>query len=88
VTVHSLRHCISYFVTAFTWVYSVDRAFQDVQVSWRVTFNKTAPVLQKEEVNLMDELLSVSGITTCAVGQTQCLITLELKPEKVRNDEA
>ncbi|XP_073933195.1 adhesion G-protein coupled receptor V1 isoform X3 [Castor canadensis] len=60
-----------------------NRAFQDVQVSWRVTFNKTAPVLQKEEVNLMDELLSVSGITTCAVGQTQCLITLELKPEKI-----
>nr|XP_040129297.1 LOW QUALITY PROTEIN: adhesion G-protein coupled receptor V1 [Ictidomys tridecemlineatus] len=60
-----------------------NRAFEDVQVSWRVTLNKTAIVLQKEGVNLMDELLSVSGNTTCTAGQTQCFISLELKPGKI-----
>ncbi|MBZ3889709.1 G-protein coupled receptor 98, partial [Sciurus carolinensis] len=59
------------------------RAFEDVQVFWRVTLNKTATVLQKEGVNLMDELLSVSGTTTCTAGQTQCFISLELKPGKI-----
>ncbi|VTJ60831.1 Hypothetical predicted protein [Marmota monax] len=60
-----------------------NRAFEDVQVSWRVTLNKTAIVLQKEGVNLMDELLSVSGNTMCTAGQTQCFISLELKPGKI-----
>ncbi|XP_059551072.1 adhesion G-protein coupled receptor V1 [Myotis daubentonii] len=60
-----------------------NRAFEDVKVSWRVTFNKTSPVLQKDGVNLRDELLSVSGTTTCATGQTKCSITMELKPGKI-----
>ncbi|KAM5298193.1 adhesion G-protein coupled receptor V1 [Ctenodactylus gundi] len=60
-----------------------NRAFEDVQVSWRVTLNKTATVLQKDGVNLRDELLSVLGTTNCTAGQTQCLISLELQPEKV-----
>ncbi|XP_042546906.1 adhesion G-protein coupled receptor V1 [Dipodomys spectabilis] len=64
-----------------------NRAYEDVQVFWRVTFNKTAIILQKEEANLMDELLFVSGTTTCIMGQTQCLITLELKPEKIPQGE-
>ncbi|XP_037657723.1 adhesion G-protein coupled receptor V1 [Choloepus didactylus] len=59
-----------------------NRAFEDVKVFWRVTFNKTAIVLQKNGVNLMDELLSVSGTTICMTGQTKCFITIELKPEK------
>ncbi|KAF6125476.1 hypothetical protein HJG60_009913 [Phyllostomus discolor] len=60
-----------------------NRAFEDVKVFWRVTFNKTAAVLQKDGVNLRDELLSVSGTTTCTMGQTKCFITMELKPGKV-----
>ncbi|XP_008827569.1 adhesion G-protein coupled receptor V1 [Nannospalax galili] len=59
-----------------------NRVFEEVRVSWRVTLNQTATVLQKDGVNLTDELRSVSGITTCAVGQTRCFITLELNPEK------
>lgn len=43
-------------------------------------------MLKKDGVDLMDELLSVSGATTCTVGQTKCMITIELKPGKVRND--
>ncbi|XP_042811947.1 adhesion G-protein coupled receptor V1 [Panthera leo] len=60
-----------------------NRAFEDVRIFWRVTFNKTAAVLQKDGVNLMDELLSVSGTTTCTVGQTKCLVTIELKLGKI-----
>ncbi|KAM6148616.1 adhesion G-protein coupled receptor V1 [Erethizon dorsatum] len=59
-----------------------NRAFEDVQVHWRVTLNKSAIILQKEGVNLRDEILPVSGTTTCTAGQTQCFISLELKPEK------
>ncbi|XP_033623594.1 adhesion G-protein coupled receptor V1 [Fukomys damarensis] len=59
-----------------------DRAFEDVQVRWRVSLNKSAVILQKEGVDLRDELLYVSGTTTCAAGQIQCVISLELKPEK------
>ncbi|XP_054544211.1 adhesion G-protein coupled receptor V1 isoform X2 [Talpa occidentalis] len=60
-----------------------NRAFEDVKVFWRVTFNKTATVLQKDVVNLMDELLSVSGTTTCTTGQIKCLIPIEIKPGKI-----
>ncbi|XP_058512174.1 adhesion G-protein coupled receptor V1 [Ochotona princeps] len=64
-----------------------DRAFEDVRVLWRVSLNKTAVVLQKDGVNLMDELVSVSGTTTCTARQTQCFITIERKPEKVSRAE-
>lgn len=63
------------------------RAFEDVKVFWRVTLNKTVVVLQKDGVNLMEELRSVSGTTTCTTGQTKCFISIELKPEKVRNED-
>lgn len=66
----------------------VHRAFEDVKVFWQVTFNTTATVLQKDGVNLMDALLSVSGATICTAGHTKCFITIELQPGKVRNDEA
>ncbi|PNI73010.1 ADGRV1 isoform 12 [Pan troglodytes] len=59
------------------------RAFEDVKVFWRVTLNKTVVVLQKDGINLMEELQSVSGTTTCTMGQTKCFISIELKPEKI-----
>ncbi|EHB10698.1 G-protein coupled receptor 98 [Heterocephalus glaber] len=59
-----------------------NRAFEDVQIHWRVSLNKSAVILQKEGLDLRDELLSVSGTTTCMAGRVQCLISLELKPEE------
>ncbi|CAH6787485.1 Adgrv1 [Phodopus roborovskii] len=59
-----------------------NRAFEDVQVFWRVTLNQTATILQKEGLNLTDELRFVAGVTTCAKGQTRCFIPLELNTEK------
>ncbi|XP_075398780.1 adhesion G-protein coupled receptor V1 [Tenrec ecaudatus] len=60
-----------------------NRAFEDVRAFWRVSLNKTAAVLQRDGVNLIDEIVSVSGSTTCAAGQTECFIAIELKPDKI-----
>ncbi|XP_010391331.3 adhesion G-protein coupled receptor V1 isoform X7 [Corvus cornix cornix] len=60
-----------------------NRAFEDVKVFWRVTFNKTAVVLLKDGVNLENELVSVLGATTCIAGQTMCNISIEIKPDHV-----
>lgn len=61
------------------------RAFEDVTIFWRVTFNKTAVVLLKDGVNLENELVSVLGATTCVAGQTMCNISIEIKPDHVSN---
>ncbi|XP_074850311.1 adhesion G-protein coupled receptor V1 [Carettochelys insculpta] len=60
-----------------------NRAFEDVKIFWRVTFNKTSVVLQKDGVNLGDELLAVLGVITCMTGQTICNISIEIKPDNV-----
>ncbi|XP_069483725.1 adhesion G-protein coupled receptor V1 isoform X2 [Ambystoma mexicanum] len=60
-----------------------NRAFENVAVFWRATFSKTSVELYKEGVNLVNELLAVSGFTTCAEGQTSCVIWVEIKPDKV-----
>ncbi|NXO67952.1 GPR98 protein, partial [Phainopepla nitens] len=62
-----------------------NRAFEDVKIFWRVTFNKTAVVLLKDGVNLEKELVSVLGATTCMAGQTMCNISIEIKPDHVSN---
>lgn len=67
----------------FSCLFFVHRAFEEVQVFWRVTLNQTATILQEKGLNLTDELRSVAGVTTCTVGQTQCFIHLELNPKKV-----
>ncbi|NWU68697.1 GPR98 protein, partial [Pterocles burchelli] len=60
-----------------------NRAFEDVKIFWRVTFNKTAVVLLKDGMNLENKLVSVLGDTTCMAGQTMCNISIEIKPDDV-----
>ncbi|XP_019373727.1 PREDICTED: G-protein coupled receptor 98 [Gavialis gangeticus] len=60
-----------------------NRAFEDVKIFWRVTFNKTTVVLMKDEVNLANELVAVVGTTTCITGQTTCSISIKIKPDNV-----
>ncbi|KAJ7406541.1 G-protein coupled receptor 98 isoform X1 [Willisornis vidua] len=60
-----------------------NRAFEDVKIFWRVTFNKTAVVLLKDGVNLENELVSVLGATMCMAGQTMCNISIEIKSDHV-----
>ncbi|XP_015282612.1 PREDICTED: G-protein coupled receptor 98 [Gekko japonicus] len=60
-----------------------NRAFEDVKISWRVTFNETSVILQKDGVNLANELVAVLGVTICNAGQTKCTISIEIKPDNV-----
>ncbi|XP_061478182.1 adhesion G-protein coupled receptor V1 isoform X3 [Rhineura floridana] len=60
-----------------------NRAFEDVKISWRVTFNRTSVVLQKDGTNLANELMAVLGVTTCNAGQTKCNISIEIKTDNV-----
>nr|XP_014349406.1 PREDICTED: G-protein coupled receptor 98 [Latimeria chalumnae] len=60
-----------------------NRAFEDVTISWRATFNKTSVVLEKNGVDLVKELLAVLGTTTCIAGQIKCTFNIELRPDKV-----
>ncbi|XP_029429217.1 adhesion G-protein coupled receptor V1 [Rhinatrema bivittatum] len=60
-----------------------NRAFEDVTISWRVTFNRTTIELHRDGVDLVNELLAVSGTVTCTVGQTKCCFSLEIKSDKI-----
>ncbi|KAH0628079.1 hypothetical protein JD844_008789 [Phrynosoma platyrhinos] len=60
-----------------------NRAFEDVEISWHVSFNRTSVVLQKNGTDLANELIAVRGVTTCHVGQTECIIAIEIKPDNV-----
>ncbi|XP_077203699.1 adhesion G-protein coupled receptor V1 isoform X3 [Paroedura picta] len=60
-----------------------NRAFEDVKISWRITFNKTLVILQKDGMNLANELVAVLGVTTCNASQTKCTISIEIKPDNV-----
>ncbi|XP_069819007.1 adhesion G-protein coupled receptor V1 isoform X3 [Dendropsophus ebraccatus] len=66
----------------------VNRAFEDVKIYWRATFNKTSVELSRDDVSLVNELQAVSGYTICTAGQTQCYITVEVKDDKVPEFEA
>ncbi|XP_056394317.1 adhesion G-protein coupled receptor V1 isoform X2 [Hyla sarda] len=60
-----------------------NRAFEDVKIYWRATFNRTLVELSRDNVSLVNELQAVSGYTICTAGQTQCYITVEVKDDKV-----
>ncbi|XP_078070005.1 adhesion G-protein coupled receptor V1 [Mustelus asterias] len=64
-----------------------NRSFEDVKISWRVTFNETDVVLQRDGVNLVNELTATSGITLCVSGETECTITIEIKPDEIPEPE-
>lgn len=64
-----------------------DRAFEDVLVSWRATFNLTAPALISQGVNLTKELQQTSGRVLCRTGQVLCLLHLEVRPDQVQRHE-
>ncbi|XP_038661208.1 adhesion G-protein coupled receptor V1 isoform X3 [Scyliorhinus canicula] len=64
-----------------------NRSFEDVKISWHVTFNKTGVVLQRDGVNLVNELTAISGTALCVSGETECAITIEIKPDKIPEPE-
>lgn len=68
-------------------VLCVDRAFEDVFVSWRATFSLTVPALLSEGVNLTQELQHSSGSVLCRKGQVLCLLQLEVRPDQVQRQK-
>lgn len=61
----------------------VSRAFEDVQVFWRVTFNKGTPSVVSNGVNLTKELVQTSGRTVCKSGEVTCALTLTVRDDEV-----
>ncbi|XP_059825311.1 adhesion G-protein coupled receptor V1 [Hypanus sabinus] len=60
-----------------------NRAFENVTISWRVTFNETDVVLQRDGVDLVSELTAPSGIILCVSGETLCPITIKIKADQI-----
>uniref|UniRef100_A0A3P8WCF8 Adhesion G-protein coupled receptor V1 n=1 Tax=Cynoglossus semilaevis TaxID=244447 RepID=A0A3P8WCF8_CYNSE len=61
-----------------------NRVFENVQVFWRATFSKAAPLLVSGGVNLTTQLLHTSGTALCRKGETICALTLEILDDEVR----
>lgn len=60
------------------------RAFEDLQVFWRATFDKTSLTLVNNGVNLTTQLVRTSGTATCRRGEIICTLTLEVVNDDVR----
>ncbi|XP_061753493.1 adhesion G-protein coupled receptor V1 [Nerophis ophidion] len=59
-----------------------NRAFEDLQIFWRATFNKAAPMLVSNGVDLSKELVHTSGFVLCRKGETTCAFTLEVQDDE------
>uniref|UniRef100_A0A3Q3J0J5 Adhesion G-protein coupled receptor V1 n=1 Tax=Monopterus albus TaxID=43700 RepID=A0A3Q3J0J5_MONAL len=59
-----------------------NRAFEDLQVFWRATFNKAALTLVNNGVNLTRQLVQTSGSVLCRRGEIICALTLEVQDDK------
>ncbi|XP_067377863.1 adhesion G-protein coupled receptor V1 isoform X2 [Channa argus] len=55
-----------------------NRAFEDVQVFWRATFNQATPTLVNNGVNLSRQLVNTSGSVLCKKGEIICALSLEV----------
>lgn len=60
------------------------RAFEDVQIFWRATFNKAALTLVNNGVNLTRQLVATSGVVLCKKREIMCALTLEALDDEVR----
>ncbi|KAF3695921.1 Monogenic audiogenic seizure susceptibility protein 1 -like protein [Channa argus] len=65
-----------------------NRAFEDVQVFWRATFNQATPTLVNNGVNLSRQLVNTSGSVLCKKGEIICALSLEvLDDEELPTEE-
>lgn len=88
-----LLHCHPYLVTEYcrniyfslrlSVCVCVSRAFEDVQVFWRVTFNKGTLSVISNDVNLTKELVQTSGSIVCKSGEVICALTLTVRDDEV-----
>ncbi|XP_055742122.1 adhesion G-protein coupled receptor V1 isoform X1 [Salvelinus fontinalis] len=59
-----------------------NRAFEDVEVMWRATFNRAELSLVNNGVNLTRELLQTSGTVLCRRGQVFCVLSMEVRQDQ------
>ncbi|KAI3372466.1 hypothetical protein L3Q82_022949 [Scortum barcoo] len=59
-----------------------NRAFEDLQVFWRVTFSKAALTLVSNGVSLTQQLVQTSGSALCRRGEIVCALTVEVKDDE------
>ncbi|KAM7416521.1 hypothetical protein PAMA_018533 [Pampus argenteus] len=59
-----------------------NRAFEDLQVFWRVTFNKTTLTLVNNGINLTKQLVQTSGTVLCRRGEIICALTVEVQDDE------
>lgn len=74
-------YCLYLFIRLFLPLF---RAFEDLQVFWRVTFSKATLTLVNNGVNLTRQLVQTSGTTLCRRGEMICALTLEVQDDEVR----
>ncbi|XP_056276017.1 adhesion G-protein coupled receptor V1 [Pseudoliparis swirei] len=65
-----------------------NRAFEDVQVFWRVTLSEAALTLVNHGVNLTGQLLQTSGMALCRRGETLCALTVEVQDDEEPEQQA
>ncbi|XP_029685938.1 LOW QUALITY PROTEIN: adhesion G-protein coupled receptor V1 [Takifugu rubripes] len=65
-----------------------NRAFEDVQVFWRVTFSDKMLSLTNNGVDLSGELVRTSGIALCRRGDIICTLTVEIQDDEEPEDQA
>ncbi|XP_048838820.1 adhesion G-protein coupled receptor V1 [Brienomyrus brachyistius] len=59
-----------------------NRAFEDVAILWRATFNTSVPSLIKDGVDLTKELHHTTGTAFCRQGEVLCTFTLEIRHDQ------
>ncbi|XP_077943744.1 adhesion G-protein coupled receptor V1 [Gasterosteus aculeatus] len=65
-----------------------NRAFEDLQVFWRVTFSKAVLTLVNNEVNLTRQLLQTSGTALCRRREILCALAVEVQDDEEPEQQA
>ncbi|XP_045890437.1 adhesion G-protein coupled receptor V1 [Micropterus dolomieu] len=65
-----------------------NRAFEDLQVFWRVTFSKASLTLVNNGVDLTRQLVRTSGTALCRRGEIICALTVEVQDDEEPEDQA
>ncbi|XP_026177361.1 adhesion G-protein coupled receptor V1 isoform X2 [Mastacembelus armatus] len=64
-----------------------NRAFEDLSIFWRATFNKATLTTVNNGVNLTRQLVQTSGIVLCRRGEITCTLTLEVQDDEEPEDQ-
>ncbi|XP_070760191.1 adhesion G-protein coupled receptor V1 [Enoplosus armatus] len=65
-----------------------NRAFEDLQVFWRVTFSKATLTLVNNGVDLTRQLVQTEGTALCKRGEIICVLTVEVQDDEVPEYQA